>query len=103
MVYNSNMHVIAKPVLVEFWTKYPDAEAPLRIWFDTMRKENFSYFVNLRPTFGSADYVDGLTVFNIGGNKYRLIASIYYNRQKVYITAVLTHAEYDRNNWKRRK
>ena len=50
----------------------------------------------------SADYVDGLTVFNIGGNKYCLIASIHYNRRKVYIRNVLTHADYDREGWKRR-
>ena len=102
MVYNDRMHVIAKPVLIEFWTKYPDAETPLKAWFSMMRRENFSDFVNLRATFGSADYVNGLTVFDIGGNKYRLIASIHYDRNKVYIRAVLTHAEYDRSNWKRR-
>ena len=97
------MHIIAKRPLIEFWTKYPDAEAPLRAWFSIMGNESFSDFVNLSATFGSADYVDGLTVFNIGGNKYRLIASIHYDRQKVYIRAILTHAEYDRNNWKRSK
>jgi len=47
--------------------------------------------------------VDGLTVFSIGGNKYRLIAVIHYNRHKVFIRAVLTHAEYDRGNWKEKK
>jgi mRNA interferase HigB len=46
--------------------------------------------------------VDGLTVFNIGGNKYRLVTAIHYNRSKVYIRAVLTHGEYDRNRWKRK-
>ena len=51
---------------------------------------------------GSADYVDPFMVFNIGGNKYRLIAVIHYNRRKVYIRQVLTHAEYDRDKWKRR-
>ncbi|SFU34713.1 mRNA interferase HigB [Nitrosomonas eutropha] len=60
----------------------------------------FADFNDLRGTFASADYVDGLTVFNIGGNKYRLIASIHYNRHKVYIRAVLTHEEYDRDEWK---
>ncbi len=67
-----------------------------------MEREVFSDFNELRETFASADYVDGLTVFNIGGNKYRLIASIHYNRRKVYIRNVLTHAEYDREGWKRR-
>ena len=57
---------------------------------------------SLRATFASADYVGGLTVFNIGGNKYRLIASIHYNRKKVFIRAVLTHPEYDRGNWKQK-
>ena len=96
------MHVIAKPALISFWILYPDAEKPLQVWHQTMERENFSDFNNLRETFASADYVDGLTVFNIGGNKYRLIASIHYNRRKVYIRNVLTHAEYDRETWKRR-
>ena len=60
------------------------------------------YFNSLRATFASADYVDGLTVFNMGGNKYRLIASIHYNRNKVFIRAVLTHPEDDRGNWKQK-
>jgi len=98
-----NMHVITKRPLIEFWTKYPDSETPLKAWFSIMRKENFSDFVTPRATFGSADYVNGLTVFDIGGNKYRLIASIYYDRHKVYIRAVLTHAEHDRNACNRRK
>jgi len=94
------MHVIAKPALVMFWGKHPDAESPLQAWFKTMESKNFVDFNDLRATFKSADYVDGLTVFNIGGNKYRLIASIHYNRNKVFIRAVLTHAEHDRGSWK---
>jgi len=96
------MHVIAKPVLIEFWTKYPDAAGPLQTWFRIMEHEAFTSFNNLKDTFPSADYVNGLTVFDIGGNKYRLIAAIHYNRSKVYIRAVLTHSDYDRGNWKRR-
>lgn len=95
------MHVIAKPALILFWTKYPDAKKPLLVWYQVMEREIFSDFNELRDTFASADYVDGLTVFNIGGNKYRLIASIHYNSRKVYIRNVLTHAEYDREAWKR--
>lgn len=97
------MHVIAKPALISFWTDNPDAKKPLEVWYATMERENFSDFNELRETFASADYVDGLTVFNIGGNKYRLIASIHYNRRKVYIRNVLTHTEYDREAWKRKK
>lgn len=97
------MHVIAKPALVEFWTKHPDAKGPLAAWYRTMDSAIFPDFNALRTTFPSADDVDGLTVFNIGGNKFRLIAAIHYNRRKVFIRAILTHAEYDRGQWKRRK
>lgn len=97
------MHVIAKPALIEFWIKHPDAQSPLQAWFRTMESEDFADFNELRATFASADHVDGLTVFNIGGNKYRLIASIHYNRRKLFIRAVLTHTEYDRGAWKRSK
>lgn len=96
------MHVIAKPALVEFWKKHPDAEGPLEAWYRIMRREVFVDFNALRETFGSSDYVDPFTVFNIGGNKYRLIAVIHYNRRKVYIRQVLAHAEYARDKWKRR-
>jgi mRNA interferase HigB len=95
------MHVITKARLADFWAKHPDAESPLRTWLRIMRKETFVDFVGLKDKFSSADYVDGLVVFNIGGNKYRLIADVRYAQHKVYISYVLTHAEYSRNNWKR--
>lgn len=94
------MHVIAKTAVVAFWKRYPDAESPLQVWYRLMEKGSFEDFNALRATFASVDYVEGLTVFDMGGNKYRLIASIHYNRRKVYIRAVLTHAEYDRGRWK---
>jgi mRNA interferase HigB len=95
------MHVIAKPALIAFWRLHPDAQNPLQAWYRTIEGEVFADFNDLRTTFPSADYVDGQTVFNIGGNKYRLIVVIHYNRRKLYIRAVLTHAEYDRGTWKR--
>ena len=96
------MHVIAKPALVEFCKKHPEAEGPLEAWYRIMRRDIFADFNALRETFGSADYLDPFTVFNIGGNKCRLIAVIHCNRRKVYIRHVLTHAEHDRDKWKRR-
>lgn len=96
------MHVIAKPILVEFWTKHPDAKTSLQAWHQIMEKQVFSDLGSLRATFASADHVDGLTVFNIRGNKYRLVAAIHYNRRKVYVRSVLTHFEYDKGAWKRR-
>lgn len=97
------MHVIAKCALVEFWTKRKDAKAPLEAWYRIARSDVFRDFNHLKSVFGSVDYVDGLTVFDIGGNKYRLIAAIHYNRRKLYIRSILTHVEYSRGGWKRRK
>ncbi len=61
---------------------------------------NFASFAELRAMFPSADQIGKLTVFNIGGNKVRLVTAIHYNRRKVYIRAVLTHPEYDEGKWK---
>jgi mRNA interferase HigB len=65
-----------------------------------VRKTDYASFVDLRKSFPSADQVGQFTVFNIGGNKFRLIAAIHYNRKKLYIRHILTHAEYDRNMWR---
>ncbi|MEO5362031.1 MAG: type II toxin-antitoxin system HigB family toxin [Magnetococcus sp. DMHC-8] len=95
------MHTIAKSALVEFWQKHPPAAGPLQAWYRTMESGVFVDFNNLKATFASADYVDPFTVFNMGGNKYRLITVIHYNRRKVFIRAILTHEEYSRGDWKR--
>ena len=65
-----------------------------------MKSNTFRSFAELRQTFPNADPVGNLIVFNVGGNKARLIAAIHFNRQKVYIRAVLTHQEYDDGKWK---
>lgn len=94
------MHVITRKRLNEFAQKYPETKTALSQWYDNIKKNDFSSFVELRQIFPSADQVGKLTVFNIGGNKVRLIAAIHYNRKKVYIRAILTHQEYNKNQWK---
>ena len=83
-----------------FWEQHPDSESALSRWFKIMRQSDFDSFDALQATFPKADKVGELIVFNIAGNKYRLIASIHFNRRKVYIRHVLTHPEYDRGGWK---
>ncbi len=95
------MHVISRKALVKFWEQYPDSKEPLLRWYKIMTHSEYDSFHSLRMTFPSADQVSDWVVFNIGGNKYRLIASIHFNRGKVYIRHVLTHREYDRGEWKR--
>ena len=94
------MHIITRKRLNEFAEKFPDTENALADWYQLVRQNDFSNFAELRAMFSSADKVGKLTVFNIGGNKVRLIAAIHYNRRKVYIRAVLTHKEYDAEKWK---
>jgi mRNA interferase HigB len=95
------VHVITRKRLNEFAEKHPDSKTGLTHWYQIVKKNNFDSFNQLREHFPSADQVDSKTVFNIGGNKYRLIAAIHYNRRKIYIRAILTHTEYDKGSWKK--
>ena len=70
------MDIISQTKLKEFWRKYPDAKIPLDGWLRIVRKHDFVSFAELKSKFGSIDQVGRLTVFDIGGNKYRLIAAI---------------------------
>lgn len=94
------MHIITRKALVQFWERHPDSQAALQRWFKIVQKTDFHNFAELRAAFPSADQVDHWVVFNIGGNKYRLIASIHFNRNKIYIRHILSHAEYDQGDWK---
>ncbi len=94
------MHIITRKRLNDFAVVHPDTTSGLQHWYHLMRSAEFRTFAELRVIFPNADQVGKLTVFNIGGNKARLIAAIHYNRQKVYIRAVLTHVEYDEGTWK---
>ena len=95
------MHVITRRRLNEFAVSHPQTKSALAQWYALVRKTRFQTFVELRRMFPSADIVGKFTVFNIGGNKVRLIAAIHYNRGKLYIRHVLTHEEYDRGDWKK--
>jgi len=94
------MRVISRKKLREFWELYPKARTPLDAWYQVAKRAKWENFAEVRRTFNSADVVGRFVVFNIGGNKYRLIAVIHYNRGKVFIRHVLTHAEYDEGQWK---
>jgi mRNA interferase HigB len=94
------MHIITRKRLNDFAEIHPETKSALQHWYKLAKGKNFSSFAELRTVFASADQVGKLTVFNLGGNKVRLIAALHYNRQKIYIRAVLTHAEYDEGKWK---
>jgi mRNA interferase HigB len=95
------MHVITRKRLNEFAENHRDTRSSLAHWYAIMRKSRFANLAQLRETFPHADQVGKFTVFNIGGNKVRLIAAVHYNRNKIYIRHVLTHQEYDLGKWKK--
>lgn len=94
------MHVISKKKLRDFWERHPESRKPLEAWFKIVRLSRYCTFHELRTTFPKSDKVSDKIVFDIGGNKYRLIAVIHFNRFTIYVRHVLTHAEYDRGVWK---
>ena len=94
------VHVITRRRLNDFAQDHPECATSLDAWYRIVKHTDFSSFNDVRRTFPSADRVGKFTVFNIGGNKARLIVAIHYNRKKVYMRHVPTHAECDRGTWK---
>ena len=87
-------------VLEKFGDKHADAKSPLVRWITVVEGAQWRHTADMTKTFRNADVVGTQTVFNIGGNKYRLISRISYGLQTVLVEHVLTHAEYDKEGWK---
>lgn len=94
------MHVITRRRLLSFGKKYHDAASPLDRWYRIVKRTHFDSYSSLNKVFPSCDQVGELIVFNIGGNKYRLITYINFNKKRIYIREILTHNEYDKGKWK---
>ena len=99
------MRIITRKRLREFAKRYPDAAEALQKWEQLVREANWQSLHDVRRVYPHADAVtvasgNSVTVFNICGNKYRLIAALHYNRQCVYVLRLLTHAEYSKDFWK---
>ena len=90
------MHVISIKRLRDFWQRYPGAEKPLRAWDAIVRQKRYGSPHEVREDFRHADFLGNRrVVFNVGGNKYRLVVDIRYDLGRVYVRHVLTHEEYD--------
>lgn len=94
------MHVISNRRLVEFSGANPDSTIPLQTWRKLLETNSPQNFAELRAMFRSVDLVDGLYVFDIKGNDYRLVCGINFQTQMCYIKHVMTHTDYDRGKWK---
>lgn len=90
------MHVITRARLLEFGLQHPDAAAPLDAWYRIVKTATYTSAADVKAQFGTASFLSGnRVVFNIGGNKYRLVVGMQYPT-RVYVRHVLTHAEYGR-------
>lgn len=98
------MHVIVRKSIKEFCGIRPDAKPSLETWNQIVRRAHWRNFAQIREVFPHADPVGSCVVFNISGNRYRLIARVRYAGQgfrgRVYIRFILTHREYDTGRWK---
>ena len=98
------MHVIARPALHEFARKNPDAKGWLDAWWKNAKKAKWMKFADVRAAYPSADLVGNCVVFNVRGNRYRLIVKIAYATEAlggiVLVRHVLTHGDYDGGRWK---
>lgn len=94
------MKLISNKALREFCAVHPDAEQALQDFRFLMEHSDFGNFTQRKATFASVDKVGDRFVFNIGGNKYRLVAAIAFQARLVWVKAVLTHVAYDKGEWK---
>ncbi len=94
------MWVITHSTLVAYTQQHPNSQSALDTWYRRIKQGTFHNLAELHAVFPSADLVGKYIVFNIAGNNDRLIAVIHWNTQKIYIRAILTHAEYNKDEWK---
>jgi mRNA interferase HigB len=94
------MRIIKRGALVQFWDIHPDAKPSLESWYNVVRRAQWQTPAEMKQIYSNADLVGRRTIFNIAGNKYRLIARVNYRTQRVFVLYILTHAEYDREDWK---
>ena len=90
------MRIISRRSLKEFWEAHAQAEQPLKAWFAEANRAQWEKMADIKARYPSASVVDAeRVVFNISGNRYRLIVKIWFPNKSVYIKFVGTHREYD--------
>ena len=94
------MHVISRKKLRDYCHNHADSCEALDDWYKIASQVNWTKLIEVQTIYTQAEAVGNFTIFNIKGNKYRLIVSLNYQKQIVYIKYILTHAEYDKNNRK---
>lgn len=95
------MRIIGRKEIEQFKRKHADSRSSLDNWYRVVSSREWNNFAELRQVFSNADQVGSQLIFNIGGNKYRLIASVNYKAGVLMVREILTHKEYDRGGWRK--
>lgn len=93
------MKVLGEWQIAKFSKRYAQSRKPLQRFLEIAREAEWIHFPDIRTTFPATDFVNGTLIFDIGGNKYRLIASVDFDAQIMVIEEVLTHKEYDERSF----
>jgi len=94
------MRIISEKRLRDFWGKHPESERSMREWIRVVREADWQNFLDIRKVFNHADIYKKCVIFNVGGNNYRILGMVEFEKHIVFIRAVLLHGEYDQNKWK---
>ena len=94
------MHVISRKILRDFCRQHPDGCESVYNWYLVAEKATWQNLIEVQSLYKSAESVGNFTVFNIRGNRYRLIVDLIYHHQVIYVKYILTHSEYDKELWK---
>jgi mRNA interferase HigB len=94
------MHIVSHKAIRAFCEKQREAQDALNYWYRVAKRAKWTNFIEVKQSFNTADFVTPYVVFDIGGNKYRLIAEINFRRQVLFIRSILTHKEYEKGAWK---
>src|SRR5262249_14600130 len=94
------MNVISYSTIKQFVRKHSDCKSSLNSWYKIASKARWNNLAEVKLNYPHADLYGSCTIFNISGNKYRLIAKLDYRAQVISIREILTHAEYDKDKWK---
>jgi len=100
LVEKQLMRILTKKRLREFWEMHSGPEEPLRHWYQVAKGANWKNLAETRQDFPHADLVGVCTIFNIGGNNFRLITKISYRTKKVFVRFTFTHSEYNKGTYK---
>lgn len=94
------MHVVSHKAIRIFCQEHPNAHTSMDHWYRVAKRATWSSFADVKQSFNTADFVAPYVIFDIGGNKYRLIAEMSFARSVLFIRHIMTHKEYTKGTWK---